>query len=118
MDWCPYIAGGRLEAKQTEPGDWQYSVLPSNRSNKVNSKWTKAIWILLADTLLDKMNVAFKQGEFISYKSLIEFKKLVKSSSVSKNTIVFNNLVLDIDDFIKNWEVPAEKSWHARFFNG
>ena len=36
LDWCPYIAGGELEAKQTEPGDWQYSVLPSNRSNKEN----------------------------------------------------------------------------------
>ena len=36
MDWCPYIAGGELEAKQTEPGDWQYSVLSSNRSNKEN----------------------------------------------------------------------------------
>ena len=66
--------------------------------------------------LLDKMNVAFKQGEFISYKSLIEFKKLVKSNSVSKNTIVFNNLVTDVLDFNTNWEVPAYKSWHSRFF--
>ena len=66
--------------------------------------------------LLDKMNVAFKQGEFISYKSLIEFKKLVKSNSVSKNTIVFNNLVTDVLDFNTNWEIPAYKSWHSRFF--
>ena len=68
--------------------------------------------------LLDKMNISFKQGEFVTYKSINEFKDLVKNKSVSKKTIVFNNLVLDIDDFIKNWEVPAEKSWHARFFNG
>lgn len=67
--------------------------------------------------LLDKMNISFKQGEFISYKSICDFKKLVKNKSVSRKTIVFNNLVTDISDFIENWEVPAEKSWHARFFN-
>ena len=35
---------------------------------------------------------------------------------VSKNTIVFNNLVVDIEDYNNNWEVPASKSWHSRFF--
>jgi hypothetical protein len=67
--------------------------------------------------LLDKMNISFKQGDYISYKSIVDFKKLIKNKSVSKNTIVFNNLVLDIEDFNENWEVPATKSWHARFFN-
>ena len=28
--------------------------------------------------LLDKMNVAFKQGDYISYKSIVEFKILIK----------------------------------------
>jgi|TARA_B110000967_G_scaffold56568_1_gene57982 hypothetical protein len=66
--------------------------------------------------LLDKMNVAFKQGEYITYKSIQDFKKLVSNKSVSKKTIVYNNLVVDIDDFNLNWEVPASDSWHSRFF--
>ena len=66
--------------------------------------------------LLDKMNVSFKQGEYVSYKSINDFKKLVKDKSISKKTIVFNNLVVDIQDFDKNWEIAAERSWHARFF--
>lgn len=66
--------------------------------------------------LLDKMNVTFKQGDYISYKSIVEFKNLIKNNSVSKNTIVYNNLVVDIEDFNKNWEVPASKSWHSRLF--
>ena len=66
--------------------------------------------------LLDKMNVAFKQGDYISYKSIVEFKILIKNKSVSINTIVFNNLVVDIEDYNNNWEVPALKSWHSRFF--
>jgi|TARA_B100000902_G_C27319525_1_gene923458 hypothetical protein len=67
--------------------------------------------------LLDKMNVTFKQGKYITYKSINDFKKLVKNKSVSRKTIVFNNLVIDISDYLANWEVSAEKSWHLRFFN-
>lgn len=66
--------------------------------------------------LLDKMNVAFKQGEFITYKTLLEFKKLAKDKSVSENTIVFNNLVNTIEEWNENWEIPAIESWHSRFF--
>ena len=66
--------------------------------------------------LLDKMNVAFKQGEFITYKTLLDFKKLAKDKSVSENTIVFNNLVNTIEEFNECWEIPASESWHNRFF--
>lgn len=67
--------------------------------------------------LLDKMNVSYKQGEFIAYKSLLDFKKMAKEKAVSKNTIVFNNLVTNIAEFNENWEVPASESWHSRFLN-
>ena len=43
--------------------------------------------------LLDKMNVSYKQGEFVAYKSLSDFRKMAKDKAVSKNTIVFNNLL-------------------------
>ena len=67
--------------------------------------------------LLDKMNVSYKQGDFIAYKSLMDFKKMAKEKAVSKNTIVFNNLVNNIAEFKENWEVPASESWHSRFLN-
>jgi hypothetical protein len=66
--------------------------------------------------LLDKMNVSFKQGEFITYKPLLDFKKLAKDRSVSENTIVFNNLINTIAEMKESWEVPASDSWHSRFF--
>lgn len=66
--------------------------------------------------LLDKMNVTYKQGDFIAHKTLIEFKQMAKAKSVSANTIVFNNLVNTIDEFEEFWEVPASESWHNRFF--
>ena len=65
--------------------------------------------------LMDKMNVSFKQGEFVAYKSLTEFRKMVKQKAVSKKTIVFNNLVTNIHEYKANWEVPAKDSWHNRF---
>jgi len=65
--------------------------------------------------LMDKMNVSYKQGDYVAYKSLLDFKKMAKDNAVSKNTIVFNNLVINIAEFRENWEVPASESWHARF---
>ncbi|WP_276166264.1 ABC transporter ATPase [Zobellia alginiliquefaciens] len=65
--------------------------------------------------LLDKMNVSYKQGEHIAYKSLVDFKKMAKQKAVSKNTIVFNNLVTNKQEYQEHWEVPASESWHARF---
>lgn len=65
--------------------------------------------------LMDKMNVSYKQGEFVAHKTLLDFKKMAKEKAVSKNTIVFNNLVTNIAEFRENWEVPAHESWHARF---
>jgi hypothetical protein len=67
--------------------------------------------------LMDKMNVSFKQGEFVAYKPLADFKKMAKNRSVSPNTIVFNNLVTNIAEYRINWEVPAKDSWHNRFLN-
>jgi chemotaxis regulatin CheY-phosphate phosphatase CheZ len=67
-------------------------------------------------SLLDKLNVSYKQGDYIAYKSLKDFKKMVKDGAVSKNTIVFNNLVQTKLEYTNYWEVPAFESWHARFF--
>ena len=67
--------------------------------------------------LLDKMNVTFKQGAYLTYKSLTEFKKMIKNGSINKNTIVFNNLVNDVREYKTQWETPISNSWHSRFIN-
>ena len=65
--------------------------------------------------LLDKMNVTFRQGAFLAHKPLNEFVKMAKAHSVSKETIVFNNLVDTVGDYRQFWEIPAGESWHSRF---
>lgn len=67
--------------------------------------------------LLDKMNVSYKQGEYVAYKSLTDFKKMAKDKAVSPKTIVFNNLVNNKGEYLEAWEVPASESWHNRFMN-
>jgi len=62
-------------------------------------------------TLLDRVNVCFKQGEFVQYQDMKKFRGLIKKRSVSKKTIVFNNLIQTKDDFENNWEIPISGSW-------
>ena len=66
--------------------------------------------------LLDRMNVTFRQGEYIAYKPLNEFREMAKNKSVSAKTVVFNNLVVNKQEYLEDWEVPAGESWHKRFF--
>jgi len=62
-------------------------------------------------TLLDKVNVSFKQGKYVQYQEMKKFRKLVKNKSISKDTIVFNNLIQTKGEFEKQWEVPLHESW-------
>lgn len=65
--------------------------------------------------LLDKMNVCFKQGEFIQYKTVKEFKTLLKSKSVNNKTVVFDNLIQTKFELENYWELPITESWYNRF---
>jgi len=62
-------------------------------------------------TLLDKINVCFKQGEYVQYQEMKRFREMIKNKSVSKKTIVFNNFIQNKFDFENNWEIPITESW-------
>ena len=65
--------------------------------------------------LLDKMNVAYRSDSVIKVVSIKEFKSLVKDKSITESTIVFNNLVSNISEYDKYWEVSIKDSWHNQF---
>ena len=67
-------------------------------------------------SLLDKVNVCFKQGEYAQLKEIPDFKNLIKNKGVSKKTIVFNNLIHTKTEYENSWETPAEDSWVSHFF--
>jgi hypothetical protein len=65
--------------------------------------------------LLDKMNACFKQGEYVQYKELKDFKKLLKNKAVTAKTIIFDNLVNNKEDLESFWEIAIEDSWYNRY---
>lgn len=62
-------------------------------------------------TLIDKINICFKQGDFIQYQDMKKFRTLLKNRSISENTVIFNNLVQNKYDFENNFETPLSESW-------
>lgn len=67
--------------------------------------------------MFDRMQTAFKDGENINLVSMADFQKYAKEEKINSKTIVFNNLVNTKSDYENNWEITADKSWHARFLN-
>jgi len=66
--------------------------------------------------LLDKVNVCFKQGQYVQMKEIPDFKILIKNKGVSKKTIVFDHMVTTKYEFENFWEVAAADSWLSHFF--
>lgn len=66
--------------------------------------------------LIDKINVCFKQGQYVQLKEIKDFKKLIKNKGVSKKTIVFDNLINTKIEYDCCWEIPATESWISHFF--
>jgi hypothetical protein len=62
-------------------------------------KFIQELEILYSVNLMDKMNVSYKQGDYVAYKTLTDFKKMAKDKAVSKKTIVFNNLVNSVGEY-------------------
>lgn len=67
--------------------------------------------------LLNKLNTAFRNGEHINIVSLSDFQRFVKEDKIKPDTLVFNNMVQNKGELEESWEVPANKSWHNRYFN-
>jgi len=68
----------------------------------------------LAVILLDKINVCYKQGEFVQYKDIIEFKKMMKNKGVSPKTTVFDNMITTKEELKNDWEINIMDSWLGR----
>lgn len=66
-------------------------------------------------TLLDRINVCYKQGKYVQYKDLIEFKKMLKTGAVSKKTIIFDNMITEKQYLEYDWEIPISESWLRHF---
>ena len=66
--------------------------------------------------LFDRFNLAYREGEKVLSTPRHNFEELLKSGKINTDTIVFNNLVQDLQQLETEWEVPFKNSWHAQLF--
>lgn len=66
--------------------------------------------------MFNKLNTAFKNGEHVNIVSLSDFQKYVKEGKINNKTTVFNNMITTKKELASAWEIPAEESWHSRYF--
>ena len=63
-------------------------------------------------SLLNRTLIAYKVDDEIVTLPQEEFIELVAQGTLTKDTIVFNNLVTSKQDLETKWEVPLKESWH------
>lgn len=66
--------------------------------------------------LLDRFNLAYREGEEVLSAPRHTFEELIKQNSINSQTIVFNNMVQNLAELKSKWEVPFKDSWHMQLF--
>ena len=61
----------------------------------------------------NRLNIAYEDPSTkINVVSMLEFKKLMGSDTITKQTTVYNNLVETVADLNENWRTNVGNSWH------
>lgn len=66
-------------------------------------------------SLLDRMQIAWREDNFILTGPLQAFRQSLENNELDENTIVFNNLIETKGQLEKEWEVPVRASWHKQW---
>mgnify|MGYP001180052836 FL=1 len=65
-------------------------------------------------SLLDRLDISFRDKNKISVLRLDDFKRKILEKKINNDTIVFNNLINLKSDLTNNWEIPLNRSWHQK----
>ncbi len=67
-------------------------------------------------SLLNRTNIAYRNNEdCIEICTLDNAKKLYENNIINDQTMVYNNVVTNIAELKKSWEIPLNKSWLKNF---
>lgn len=67
--------------------------------------------------LLDRFNIAYKDGDVVKSVDRNGFEELIKKGLVNSDTQVFNNMVSTYQDYQNKWETTIADSWHSTVFS-
>jgi hypothetical protein len=70
----------------------------------------------LGINLFDRFNLAYREGEEVLSLPRHDFEVKLKDGSINKETVVYNNLVQNLNELETKWEVPFKDSWHIQLF--
>ncbi len=65
----------------------------------------------------DRSKIAFIVNSEVFIENQKDLKHKIAEGAINGDTLTFNNLVTNIEEFEKNWVIPAKDSWLGRFFN-
>jgi len=65
-------------------------------------------------SLTNRMEVAYLHGEELRTVSLHKLPEMLSTGQISKELLVFNNLVANLADMEQGWIIPLRESWHSR----
>ncbi|MDN3586326.1 ABC transporter ATPase [Pedobacter aquatilis] len=66
--------------------------------------------------LFNRFNIAYKLDGEVHVQGKEDFETLVNIKNVTPETIVFNNMVQNLQELETKWEVAFKDSWHAQVF--
>jgi len=66
--------------------------------------------------LLDRFNLAYREGNDVLSAPRHDFEEKIKQGSIDTHTVVFNNMVQNLKELQTKWEVPFKDSWHIQLF--
>lgn len=65
---------------------------------------------------LDRSKLAFYMDNEVYMSTISELKMKIDSGTITKDTLIFNNLVDKKGDLEHNWIIPAKDSWIKKYF--
>lgn len=75
----------------------------------------KNLQSILKVNFLNRLDVAYKIGNEINTISLLEFQNMIRENKLSKDSIVYNNMIDTKKLYLNNWETTIENSWHKKY---
>ena len=75
----------------------------------------KNLQSILKVNFLNRLDVAYKIDNEINSISLLEFQKMIRENKLSKDSIVYNNMIDTKKLYLNNWETTIENSWHKKY---
>ena len=87
----------------------------SGCSIDASTNWLKNLGSEMSLNFFDR-SVAYVQGDEMKTVEMLKIKELVAEGILTPDTLIFNNLVPNIGEFNKDWNVLAGDSWMKRYF--